>query len=99
MDNTEMQAIRKQLDRIECATIIASKSILNLDEVSQYTGFTKGTIYGLTSKGAIPHAKRGGRLFFNKSDIEQWLMKDRITTQDEINQKASTYIAKQRIFK
>lgn len=41
------------------------------------TGLAPSTLYKLTSRGEIPHAKPGGRLYFRRSELEQWLMNDR----------------------
>lgn len=47
----------------------------------------------LVSKRLIPHYKQGNRTFFKKSEIEEWQLSDRIPTNAEINSKAATHIA------
>jgi len=42
---------------------------------------------------AIPYYKRGGKAFFKKSEIESWMLQERIPTNDEIKSQAATYIA------
>ena len=93
----QIDEIKKQLDRIERATAIAAKAVLNIDDVAYLTGFKKCTIYEMTSKNEIPHSKKGGRLFFGKADIEDWLMKNRVATEAEMQSKAATYIATKRV--
>lgn len=91
-----LDELKEQLDRIERASIIAAKRILNIEEVAYLTGFKKNTIYEMTSKGLIPHSKQAGRLFFSKDEIESWLMSNRTATQQELESKAATYIATHR---
>lgn len=99
MEDLQMREIKSQLDRIETAANIAAKNVLNLDEVAYLTGFKKATLYDMTHRNMIPHSKKGGRLFFDKEDIERWLMHDRVSTHEELQSKASTYIATKNIRK
>ncbi|MCB0739109.1 MAG: helix-turn-helix domain-containing protein [Bacteroidetes bacterium] len=48
---------------------------LTIDELVQYDPEkrAKQTFYGLVSRGLIPYHKRGKRLTFLKSEIDQWL--------------------------
>ena len=46
---------------------------LSIDEVSNLIGKSKPTIYGYVSRNKIPHSKHGGRLYFFKSEIIEWI--------------------------
>jgi hypothetical protein len=37
------------------------------------TGLSKAHIYYLTCKERIPHIKKGGKLYFKRSDLRAWL--------------------------
>ena len=40
----------------------------------------------------IPYYKpNGGKVFYKRSEIESWLLRNRKDTEEEINQKATTY--------
>lgn len=39
--------------------------------VSDYSGIEARSVYLLCEKGAIPHARVGGRLYFRKSELDQ----------------------------
>lgn len=93
MSTQELTQLQKQLDRIEKAANIAAKRVLNFEEVMHMTGFSKGTLYKLTCAKHIPYSKKGGRLFFDKNEIEGWLLENRQATEQELNSAASTYIA------
>lgn len=98
------EIINERLERIESLLnqIINKKDIVNntivneimtVKEVADYLSLSVPTIYGLNSKREIPCMKRGKRLYFNKTEINDWLMKSRKKTMDEIQQEAMDYIA------
>jgi predicted DNA-binding transcriptional regulator AlpA len=39
----------------------------------EITGLSYARIYALVSQRAIPHSKRGNRLFFNRADLLAWV--------------------------
>ncbi len=85
--------ILKELQAIKQLTLLASKKVLTMDDVSLLTGLSKSHIYKLVSWKKIPHYKsNGGKLtFFEKDEIERWLLQNRISTSDEIEIKAQLY--------
>lgn len=100
------EIILEKLDRIErlinelSATKIeietkspeAKKTIMNVEQVADYLNLAKATIYGHTMRRILPHSKRGKRLYFVKSEIDEWIAKHRVKTYEEIEQEASDYI-------
>lgn len=92
MNTEELNDLNARLDRIERATLIGAKDILTLDETVYYTGFTKAFLYQLTSHGEIPHYKRSRRLYFHKDDINAWLTKNKVMSNEEVERKAETYL-------
>jgi len=87
--------IDQRLDKIEqllTAQSLQNKTVLNIDEVSQFTGLSKLYLYKLTSKNEIPHSKPNGKnVFFNKSEIENWLLRNRQATNEELEEEAINY--------
>ena len=51
-------------------------AILTIDEAVAFTGYSKSAIHSATSKNAIPHFKRGNKLFFFKDELVEWLKSD-----------------------
>ena len=51
-------------------------AILTIDDAVALTGYSKSAIHSATSKGTIPHFKRGNKLFFFKDELEDWLKSD-----------------------
>ncbi len=75
------------------ASLIAVKNVLTFDEGCSYTGIAKSFMYKLTSTCKVPHYKPNGKMiFFERAELEKWLLRNRITPASEIDEKASTYV-------
>jgi predicted DNA-binding transcriptional regulator AlpA len=66
--------------------------IFDINKVVLFTGFSKPTIYGYCQQKTIPHYKKGGKTFFFKSEIIQWLKEDKQKTLKELSADADTYL-------
>ena len=62
-------------------------------EAALFTGLSKGHLYRLTSERQIPHYKKNRKLYFKKSELEAWLLADRVLTAAEIDSQATTYVS------
>ena len=82
------------LSNTEIKSIVTEpvKSIMNTDEVADFVGISKSTIYGLTHNGLIPHYKRGKRLYFKTVEIEEWITANRGYNRKEIEARANEYL-------
>lgn len=88
----ETENFQKQLDRIE-ASILSQKRVLNFDDACLFTGLSKSHLYKLTSNQRVPHFKPSGKLvYFDRVELEEWLLQNRVTTVTEIEQQAAKYI-------
>lgn len=86
MENNEI--IIHKLNRIE-KHIFGLKAILNVEELSDYTGFKKSYIYKLVHANSIPFSKPSGKiLFFERKKIDEWLLKNSHKSKVEIQQEA-----------
>lgn len=92
MATTSIDDIKRQLDRIEQYAGIASKEVLTLEETMIYTGCARTTLYRLTSSKEIPHYKLGQALRFKKSELDEWLTRNKVSTTKEIESRAVTYM-------
>jgi excisionase family DNA binding protein len=82
----------EQLDRIE-KILNLSKKVLTFEEALLYTGISPSYMYKLTSSSEIPHYKpTGKRIFFYREELEKWLLRNRIKTNEEIEREASSYV-------
>lgn len=72
---------------------ILKKEVLNFRETCRYLDISASHLYKLTSQKLIPHfCPQGKRLYFNRLELDTWLQRNRQTSADEIENKASNYI-------
>lgn len=100
------EIINERLDRIEklLQNIYATKDtknvgviipeIMNVKEVATYLSVTPSAIYKYTSSKEIPHSKRGKRLYFNREEINAWVLENKQLTNNDIERMASDYLSK-----
>ena len=70
--------------------------LMNVQQVAEYLTLSVQTIYGLVHKMEIPNAKLGKRLYFKKSEIDDWISRSKRKTRVEIEQEASNYFLRNR---
>lgn len=87
----------KRLERIERLFIIAFKKALNVADVALLLGVSESRVRHMTSEGTLPYSKPGGKLYFDKDDIERYLLSNRQPSRAEIESIAATRIATARI--
>lgn len=65
---------------------------MSLEELCKEYGFAKQTVYRLTSRNEIPYCKQRKRLFFDRAEIENWILSNRRATTGEAAQQANDFI-------
>ena len=84
----QLKCIDVRLKNIE-NLLLSQKTVLNFDEVTTYTGLSKSYLYKLTCSGGIPCYKpKGKHIYFNKTEIDNWLLQNRKATNRELENKA-----------
>ena len=87
-----LQRIDERQQSIE-NLMLSQKNVLTFDEGATYMGVSKSHLYKLTMAGSIAFYKpRGKMIYFDRAELEKWLLQNRITPADEIEAKASTYV-------
>lgn len=61
-----------RLEKLEDKVYIL-KEFFTIDEVCDYTGLAKSTVYKLCCSKQIPHWKAGKFVYFDKKDIDGWI--------------------------
>ena len=86
-----MHEIMNVLAVIKQLLLLGTKNVLNMDDASLLTGFSKSHLYKLVCAKEIPHFKsRGGKItYFKKEELEQWMLNYRVATHEEIEQQAA----------
>ena len=65
-----------------------SDEYLTIEETAKYINMAVSSVYGFVHFKRIPYIKRGKRLIFEKSKIDEWLQAGRKLTADEIKESA-----------
>lgn len=72
---------------------VYQKEVLNMVEASKYLELSVSHLYKLTSAGTIPYYKPNGKkLYFKRTELDAWLLRNRSTTKEEIEQQAADYL-------
>lgn len=97
--NERLNRIETLLENIYNQRIIpeagdVSPKIMTTKTVATYLNVTPSTIYKMTSSREIPHSKRGKILYFDKKEIDEWVLKNKRLTNQDIDDLAKDYIRK-----
>lgn len=96
MNNNELQALA---DMISANVALNTKQVLTADECAKYLGVSKSYLYKLTMQKKVPFSKPLGKMcFFDRLELESWLMSNRQATADELQDRAQAYCAHTRTF-
>lgn len=69
-------------------------NVLEVADVAVMINRTENRVRHLVRERAIPHyCNERGRITFLKSEVEEWMLGQRVSTQTELRSKASTHIA------
>ena len=86
-----LEEIAQRLDRLETLTALSAKNVLDINDTAELTGYSVKYLRLLIAKRDIPHYRRGNRLYFDRDEIEEWMLGERIPTNEEMKVKAIGY--------
>ena len=88
------EKVLNELQEIKKLTTLGAKNVLTMNDVALLTGLSKSFLYKKVCDKGIPHWKSdGGKLtYFDKSEVEAWMLHRRIKTQAEIEAEATAYV-------
>ncbi|MDU1889855.1 MAG: helix-turn-helix domain-containing protein [Dysgonomonas sp.] len=87
------EKILEKLDKIEKLTILSAKNVLCFNDVAILTGLSKSHLYKLTCSHQIPHYKPNGKqIYFDRTEVENWMKQNKIATTAEIELAATSYV-------
>lgn len=71
---------------------ILQKEVLNFNEAVVYLEVSHSHLYKLTSTGTIPAYKPNGKkLYFNRQELNKWLLSNRQTSLSDIEEEVSQF--------
>jgi excisionase family DNA binding protein len=88
------QKILSELQEIKNLTLLGAKKALTMTDASLLTGLSKSHLYKLVCGKKTPYYKSdGGKLtYFEKDELNRWLLQNRVKTSGEIEAEAATYV-------
>ena len=93
-----MDKLLQRLERIELlleSQKLVHKEVLNFNEACEYLELSQSHLYKMTSTAAIPYYKPNGKkVYFKRIELEAWLLRNRTTSQDEIETMATDFLIK-----
>lgn len=88
---TKLNSIEKMLQEQN----MLKKEVLNFNEAAIYLEVSHSHLYKMTSTGVVPSYKPNGKkLYFSRRELDSWLLSNRQTSQEEIDQQAADYLVK-----
>jgi excisionase family DNA binding protein len=87
LQNLIRSLIRNEFERFQNNTPVPIRTqpeFITVEQASQLLNLAVSTIYGHVNKRTIPHIKQGKRLYFQRTELTQWLMSGSRRTVDEI---------------
>jgi len=75
----------------------SSIDVLSFKKACKYLNLSSSYLYKLTHSRQIPHYKPNGKkLYFKQCELEDWLLRNRVKTADEIEQEAIDHTIKKK---
>lgn len=87
-----IESILLKLQKSESSFAISE--VLDINKAAEHLHLSKSAIYKMTSQREIPHFKRGKRLYFKLTELDEWLTHHKIVSQDEIERQATEYLTR-----
>lgn len=78
-------------------TQMPSEGVMTSAQCAEFLGIAHSTLYKLTMTRQIPHYKPTGKLiFFMRDEVEAWLRRGRVATNEELETLAEAYCKESR---
>ncbi len=93
MDTIEVRL--QNIERLLKAQHLSLKTVLSFAEACTYLELSDSHLYKLTSTGGIPHYKPNGKkIYFQRTELDAWLLRNRTATSAELEASAAGFITK-----
>lgn len=88
-ENKLLEKIYSKISEIE----IAGREVLTSKQAAKYLGVSMSNLYKLTSGNRIGYYKNAKFIYFKRSELDAWMLQNKVKSKDEITSDAQTYIA------
>ena len=90
--------VNERLERIERIMLMRNKEVLDTEDLAIYIKRSPARIRTLVCKREIPHYKNDrGHVHFKKTEIDEWLLGQKVHTNDELDTTGRQYWSKKRM--
>ena len=69
-----------------------NSSFMDVNQVAEFLGIAKATLYGKCCNLIIPHFKKGKKLYFDKVELLDWQKIGKRKTINDINESVNTHL-------
>jgi excisionase family DNA binding protein len=86
--------IKSEFQELKNLTLLGVKQALTMSDCALLTGLSKSHLYKLVCTKKIPYYKsQGGKLtYFDKDEVNTWMLQLRVKTVSELETEAANYI-------
>jgi excisionase family DNA binding protein len=91
IDDCVSRAFNKNINELRFEQPV-NEEVFDMKEALSYLKLSKGTMYRMTMDRLVPHYKVGKRLYFRKEELDAWIGKGKVKTQQEINEESDEYL-------
>lgn len=91
----EQQLLEKltSIEQLLSKQNLLQKEVMTLGEACDYLNVSASYLYKLTCTDQIPHyVPTGKKIYLKKSEVDQWILRNRQSTEAEIEQAAVEYV-------
>jgi len=89
---TKIEQIEKLLFKTGNLSAKPSDEFLTVEETANFLKLSVQTIYGLISRNAIPSMKRSKRVYFSKTELENYLKEGKKKSSEELIKETDLFI-------
>lgn len=82
------EVIREELKQVKPS----QPETFSIKEAANFLKLKLTTMYEKTSRKLIPHFKKGNKLYFNRTELEEWIKKGKVKTASDIEGEALAHL-------
>lgn len=93
LSNLIQDAVRQAIDETSnIQSTLATDELLTVQQAAAFLKLAVATIYAMVQRKELPVCKRGGRLYFSKAELIEYVKSGRKKTAAEITAEANCYL-------
>jgi len=96
MENLLSELIAK-INTLNTTLMKVANKPLSLEEAANYLDVSESFMYKATHRNLIPHYQPGGKkIYFKIEDLDEWIFRNRVKSNEELENEAYEFINKQK---